>query len=110
MRTPADASLVSYIRCYPRRTSIMSLFERLSEVRQRIGRLRLDFERGGNEPIGFSGSSFLQLERAQQMQGVEMQRGSLHDARVDFFRLVELALLVQRERLLQGLRHSVRDG
>src|SRR6266849_2837070 len=84
--------------------------KRQPEIRQRVGRSRLDLERGGKEPIGFSDFSGLQLERAEQVQGVEMRGRRFEDPCVDLLRVVESALLVQRQRLLEPLRKRGRNG
>ena len=84
--------------------------KREPQIRQRVGRSRLDLERGSKEPIGFSDFSRLQPERAEQVQSVEMRGRRFENPRVDLLRIAESALLVQRHRLLERLRKRGRNG
>src|SRR6266568_3303996 len=84
--------------------------KRKTEIRQRVGRSRLDLERGSDEPIGLSGFPRLQLQRTEQVQNVEMRRRGFEDPYVDLLRILKSALLVQSERLLERLRNSGQNG
>src|SRR5260221_5429281 len=73
------------------------------EVRQRIRRARLALERRVDEAISLAGLAALVVQHAEQMQRVKIIALRLQHARVEARCLVEAALLMQRDRLLDGL-------
>ena len=81
--------------------------ERVQHVRkidQRIGAARIDLERRRDQPQRFAHLPGLRLDRAEQMQRIEIIRRSLQHAGIEFFRLAQPALPVQADGVLQGLR------
>src|SRR3954447_3954887 len=73
------------------------------EVRQRVGRARLRFKSRGDETVGLAYLAALVVQHAEEMQRIEIVALHLEHARVEGRGLVEAALLMQRDRLLNRL-------
>src|SRR4029078_5416806 len=71
---------------------------------------RLHFQRRGDEAVSLAGLPTLVVEHAEQVQGVEIVALVFQHARIELFRLVEAALLMQRERLADRLSEVERAG
>ena len=85
------------------RQRLAAAFQRVQherQVRQRVRRARLHFQRRGDEAVGLAGLAALMVQHAEQMQRVEVVALRLQHARIELFRLVQAALLMQRQRLL----------
>ena len=80
------------------------------EVRQRVRRAGLNFQRRGNEAVRLAGLAALMVEHAEQMQRVEIVALRLEHARVELFRMVQAALPVQRQCLADRLAGIKRAG
>ncbi len=76
------------------------------EIDPGVRRARIDLERRMNEPIGLAGLTELRLDGAEEIERVEVIGRDLDDARVGLFRLAQLSLPVQGQRLLEHLRDS----
>ena len=70
------------------------------KIGQRIGRARVELERGGNQAVGLARLAALVIEHAEQVQRVEVVPIVLEHAAVDLLRLVQPALPVQADRVL----------
>src|SRR5262249_28037193 len=73
------------------------------EVDPRVRGTRIDLERRGDEPVGFSGLSALRLDGTEKIERVELIGQRLEHAGIDLLRLAQPALLLQRHGLLQRL-------
>src|ERR1043166_3187165 len=81
-----------------------------SQVRARIGRARVDRERGADQPISLASLAGLMLEQAQEMQRIEVCAARLENARINFLGLRQVALSVQGHGLRECLREVGCDG
>src|SRR5215470_9958464 len=73
------------------------------EIDPCIRRAGIDLERCGDEPVGLSCLSALRLDGAEKVERVELIGQRLEDAGIDFLRLAQPPLLLQRHGLLQRL-------
>ena len=85
--------------------SRLSACSTLAKLIKRVGRVRIDLQRRRHQPVGFAHLAALRLDQAEQMQRVEIIRRRLERARVEFFGFAQASLLMQAQRLLQGLRN-----
>jgi hypothetical protein len=65
----------------------------------------LIFKRRRHQAVRFAHLAALRLDQAEQVQRVEIVRGRLERAGIEFFGVAQAALLMQAQRLLQGLRN-----
>src|SRR5262249_49586735 len=73
------------------------------EIHPCIRRAGIDLERCGDEPVGLSCLPALRLDGAEKVERVELIGQRLEDAGIDFLRLAQPPLLLQRHGLLQRL-------
>src|SRR5882724_11225611 len=88
------------------RQRLVAALERMQhqrKVRQGVGRAGLHLKSRADEAVGLAGLAALVVQHAEQMQRIEIVALRLEHARVEARRLVEAALLMQRDRLLEGL-------
>ena len=83
-------------------------FEDDPVIDQRVGRSGLRLERGGDQAQAFDRAALLMPENAAQMQGIEIVRIGREQRIVDPRGFPEPALLVQRQRLLDGVGRAQR--
>ena len=77
----------------------------IGEIDKRIGRGRIDPEGRRHQAMGFAHLAALRLDQAEQMQRVEIIRRRLQRAGIELFGFAQTSLLMQAQRLLQGLRY-----
>src|SRR6202034_733013 len=77
--------------------------QRLTEIAPGSGRARIGFNRGAEQALRFADLTLLQLDRTEKIERVEIVRHSLEHTAVDFFRLAQLALALQRDRFVERL-------
>ena len=99
-----------FVEAFERVRRALERMQRLPEIAPRLRRTRIGFDRGAEQPLGFAKTALLQLDAAQKIERVEIIRRGFEHARIDFFRVAQLALPVQRNRLLQRRPGIERTG
>ena len=96
------------VKCGERVLVALERIEDHSIIDQSIGRSGLRLQRGGDQAQALDRAALLMPQNATQMQGIEIVRIRREHGIVDLSGLVEPSLLMQRQRLLDGVGRAQR--
>ena len=99
---PQRQRLVEMRECF---AIALERVQHIGEIDQRVRRVWIDLQRRRHQAVRFTHLAALRLDQAEQMQRIEIVRRRLERACIKFFGFAQAALLMQAQRLLQGLRN-----
>ncbi len=92
-----------FVETVERLRRALERMQRLTEIAPGSGCARIGFDGGAEQALRLADLALLQLDRAEKIERVEIVRHGLEYAAVDFFRVAQLALALQRHRFVERL-------